>query len=299
MNSFIFGRYIRRDSLIHALDARIKFIIFIMFLVCFFIKKSFVIYFGLFGILILLILIAKLPKNIFLFILKIFLIMFLFLLVFNIISVLIKLPKEKFIAGTQIKDPFFSGEKLKWFRQTVLINAFYFALRVSMVIMLTIILITTTRTIDLTNALTWLLKPLEIVRFPIHIFTMIITLSLRLVTTLIEEANSIMDAQASRGLDFYNGNLKVKIKSLISLLIPLFISIFKRADEMALALESRGYDPYAKRSQYHQTMFKMSDWIKFSIFLLFFGIVMVYLNSSSAIKAVGDVFVLEQIIQLK
>ncbi len=277
MNSFIFGRYIPRDSLVHSFDPRFKFIAFVLILITLFIKKSFVVYFAVLTGFICLLILAKLPWRIFFFLLKIFLLMVVFLLVFNILTNLVQDKNNHGDWNYLVND----SQQWKWFQKTIFIFSFYYALRVTLVVMGTLLLITTTRTVDLTYALTWILRPLRFIRFPVHIFAMIITLSLRLVATLVDEANSIMDAQASRGLDFYNGNLRIKIKALVSLLIPLFVSIFKRADQIALALESRGYNPYSKRTTYHQSFFKRNDWIKFSFLLLCFALTITFLYSSA------------------
>lgn len=126
-------------------------------------------------------------------------------------------------------------------------------------ILLTVILTATTCPDTLTFAIESLLSPLRYVRFPVLIFSTVISLTLRLVPTISEEAQSIMKAQASRGLDFKNGNIKVKIRSLVALLIPLIVSIFHRAEEMALSMESRGYNPQAKRTKFKQFYIRKID----------------------------------------
>lgn len=294
MNSFIFGRYIPRDSLVHSFDPRFKFIAFVLILITLFIKKSFIVYFLVLTGFILLLVLAKLPWRIFFFLLKIFILMFIFLLIFNVVTNLVQ-NQNRHGAWNYIVN---GTKQWKWFQKTIFIFSFYYALRVTLVVMGTLLLITTTRTVDLTYALTWLLRPLRVLRFPVHIFAMIITLSLRLVSTLVDEANSIMDAQASRGLDFYNGNLRIKIKALVSLLIPLFVSIFKRADQIALALESRGYNPYSKRTVYHQSFFKRNDWIKFSLLLLCFALIITFLYSC-AYQTVLENFKMEATLALQ
>ena len=297
MNSFVFGRYIRRNSPLHNFDARVKFICFILFLICVFIKKSFLVYFALCGFLFICFLWAKLPWRILGFLLKILLIMTFFLFLFNLL--ISNIPPAKDFAFAILKE----NEIFHWksFRLTyyAIIITLYYALRVTIVVWATIILVTTTRAVDLTNAIANILKPLRIIKFPNHIFAMIIVLTLRLVTTLVEEANSIMDAQASRGLDFYNGNIKVKIKALISLLIPLLISIFKRADEMALALEARGYNPYGKRTNYHRFVFRKSDYLLFTLFLIFFGLIVSYLFAFDWYDTVQANFVLDDVLNAK
>lgn len=158
-----------------------------------------------------------------------------------------------------------------------IVLTFYYSLRVFLVIFLTVILISTTKPKVLTLSIESLLKPLQKIRFPVHIFAMIISLTLRLVPTLIEEANNILLAQASRGLDFHNSHFRKKIKCLISLLIPLIISIFKRADEMATAMESRGYNPYKKRTKYHQFFLSKINIVLFAVVLAIFCTILVYL----------------------
>lgn len=125
-------------------------------------------------------------------------------------------------------------------------------MRIFLVILLTVLLVTTIRPKELALSIESLLSPLRTIRFPVHIFAIIIALTLRLVPTFIEEARNIMEAQASRGLDFKHSGFFRKITVLISLLIPLISSIFQRANEMAIAMEARGYNPFKKRSAYQQ-----------------------------------------------
>ena len=121
--------------------------------------------------------------------------------------------------------------------------------------MMTNVLTATTKPMDLTNALEWLFFPLSFIKVPIHKFAMAISLALRFVPTLQEETSRIMNAQASRGVDFKQGKIKEKVKSLISLIIPLFMSAFLTSGELADAMEARGYDPDSKR-----TKFKTNRW---------------------------------------
>jgi energy-coupling factor transport system permease protein len=87
---------------------------------------------------------------------------------------------------------------------------------------------------------------------PVHIIALIISIALRFIPTLLEESQRIMKAQASRGVDFKNGNYKSKAKSLITLIIPLFVSAFAKAEDLGNAMETRGYDPYEKRTKYRE-----------------------------------------------
>lgn len=112
------------------------------------------------------------------------------------------------------------------------------------------LMIATTKPTALTRAIEDLLIPLKLIRVKVHIIAMIISIALRFIPTLLEEAQRIMKAQASRGVDFKNGNIKAKIKSLVTLIIPLFVSAFAKAEDLANAMEVRGYDPYQKRIRY-------------------------------------------------
>ena len=117
-------------------------------------------------------------------------------------------------------------------------------------ISLTTILTSTTKPLDLSLAIEDLLSPLKLVKFPVHIFSTIIAIAFRMIPTLLEEASKIMKAQASRGVDYKNGNFKDKIKAIGSLVIPLLVSSFQKAEDLAYAMDARGYDPYQKRTRY-------------------------------------------------
>lgn len=99
----------------------------------------------------------------------------------------------------------------------------------------------TTSPIALTDGIESLLKPLKIIRFPVHELAMMMTIALRFIPTLLEETDKIMKAQMARGADFESGNIIQRAKALVPLLVPLFISAFRRADELAMAMESRCY----------------------------------------------------------
>ena len=258
----IFGKYIFRDSWIHRFDGRFKFASYILLLSLIFLKLNFISYFFLLFFFLFIFCLAKLPK-ILLWKISLFLLFFLFLI--NLINInSSSVTKKGVIWSWNFLALSYSGIAV----------TFYYSLRVFLVILLTVILITTIKPKVLTLSIESLLKPLKLIRFPTHIFSMIISLTLRLVPTLIQEANNIMLAQASRGLDFRNSNLKNKLKALISLLIPLIISIFKCADEMAIAMESRGYDPFKKRTRYQQFILSRCNFLIFGVvFLVFFTII--------------------------
>ena len=132
-------------------------------------------------------------------------------------------------------------------------------MRLVMMIMITMILTATTRPLDLTFALEWYMYPLRVFHFPVSEIAMMLSIALRFIPTLLDDADRIMKAQSSRGVDFKHGKLKEKIVGITSLIIPLFVSSFIRSDELASAMECRGYDPREKRSRYRVYKFYFGD----------------------------------------
>lgn len=126
----------------------------------------------------------------------------------------------------------------------------YIIVRLMLMVIITTILTATTKPLDLTLGIEKLLKPFEAVGLPAHIIAMMISIALRFIPTLIEETQRIMNAQASRGVDLENGSLKEKIMAVLALIVPLFVSAFDRADQLANAMEARGYDPRRPRTRY-------------------------------------------------
>jgi energy-coupling factor transport system permease protein len=132
---------------------------------------------------------------------------------------------------------------------------------------MTTILTATTKPLDLTLGLESLLGPLKKVGFPTHIVAMMISIALRFIPTLLEETERIMKAQASRGVEFSEGTIKEKILAIVSLIIPLFISSFQRAEDLANAMESRNYNPEAPRTRYKQLKWRSTDTISLVVVL--------------------------------
>ena len=142
-------------------------------------------------------------------------------------------------------------------------------LRLVLMISLSMILTATTKPLELTYALEWYLAPLKLIKFPAHEVAMTISIALRFIPTILGEVGRIMKAQSSRGVDFKHGKLSSRFKAIISLIIPLFISAFQRSEELADAMEARGYDPKQKRTRYRKLSFHISD---IFIFLLCGGL---------------------------
>ncbi|OYD27187.1 energy-coupling factor transport system permease protein [Mycoplasma testudineum] len=147
-------------------------------------------------------------------------------------------------------------------------------IRIYTIILVTSLLTYTTKQIFLTKAIEFWIYPLKLLFIPVEIISMIISLALRFIPTLLEEANRIMKAQASRGVDFKNGRLKEKAKALITLIVPLFVTSFNKAEDLAYAMETRGYNPYKARSKYRKLSFKYFDYL---IFIFFVGLLVYFI----------------------
>lgn len=131
--------------------------------------------------------------------------------------------------------------------------------RIITLLILSNLLTLTTKPTELNNGLEKLLFPLTLLKINVSVFTMMISIALRFIPTLINEADKILRAQASRGVDFNEGSLKEKVSQIVSLLIPMFVISYKKADDLANAMEARGYDPDGKRTSINILKFKISD----------------------------------------
>ena len=148
-------------------------------------------------------------------------------------------------------------------------KAGFMVLRILMLIACTLLLTYTTSPILLTDGLERLLRPLKKVRFPVHELSMMMSIALRFIPTLIQETDKIISAQKARGADFDSGNLMQKAKALIPILIPLFLSSFRRAEELAIAMECRCYHGDEGRTSLRQLTMHGRDWgfVVFSVLL--------------------------------
>ncbi|QGZ97406.1 energy-coupling factor transporter transmembrane protein EcfT [Mycoplasma sp. NEAQ87857] len=131
--------------------------------------------------------------------------------------------------------------------------------RIYIMILSMSLLTNTTRPILLTKSIEDVLWPLKLFFIPVHIIAMIISIALRFIPTLLDEAQRIMKAQSSRGVDFRHGNIKDKIQAFTTLIIPLFVSSFAKAEDLGNSMETRGYDPYAVRTRYRKLTFSWRD----------------------------------------
>jgi len=157
-----------------------------------------------------------------------------------------------------------------------LIQATFMALRLIFLIIGTSLLTLTTSPISLTDGIERLLKPFKAIGVPAHELAMMMTIALRFIPTLLEETDKIMKAQMARGADFESGNIMNRAKSLVPLLVPLFVSAFRRADELAMAMEARCYRGGENRTRMKQLKYEKRDLFAMSITLLLLAIIILY-----------------------
>ncbi|MBG9810238.1 cobalt ABC transporter permease [Bacillus endophyticus] len=254
MNNMIIGQYVPGDSFIHRMDPRAKLIIVFFYVAVIFLANNIVSYsiIGLFAILA--VLVSRVPIY---FIIKglkpiLFIIIFTFLLH-------IFMTRE----GEVMADIGF----LKIYEGGV-IQGIYISLRFLFLILLTTLLTLTTTPIEVTDGMETLLHPLKKVRFPVHELALMMSISLRFIPTLMDETDKILKAQTARGVDFSSGPIKDRLKAVVPLLIPLFISAFKRAEELATAMEARGYQGGEGRTKYRQLSWGSIDTMALIIFVI-------------------------------
>lgn len=144
-----------------------------------------------------------------------------------------------------------------------LIQGLFIGIRLIILIMFTSLLTLTTSPIELTDGLEDILKPFARLGVPAHELAMMMTIALRFIPTLLEEAERIMKAQMARGADFESGNMVKRAKSLVPLLVPLFVSAFRRADDLAMAMEARGYRGGEGRTRMRELHLALRDYLAF------------------------------------
>ena len=246
------GQYFPGDTVVHRLDPRTKLLMVILYIVALFLCKGFVSYGVALAFLITAVVLSKIrPKALFKG-LKPLLIIIIFTAVLNLFytdgTVLIKFWIFKIT-------------------REGIYNAFFLVLRIMLLVMGTFLLTYTTSPIALTDGLESLLSPLKKLHFPVHELAMMMSIALRFIPTLIEETDKIISAQKARGADFETGNIFRRAKALIPILVPLFVSAFRRADELATAMECRCYHGGKGRTKLKQLHYRRRD-----VFSLLLGV---------------------------
>ena len=148
-----------------------------------------------------------------------------------------------------------------------LVKGVFFLLRIILIVVLSTLLTISTSTTDINLGLEWVLHPLTFIKVPVAEISMMFSLTLRFIPTLLIETNKIMKAQASRGIDFNEGNFVQKVKQIVTLLIPMFFISITRAEDLANAMEARGYVIGEKRTSVDELKFRARDYISFVVVL--------------------------------
>ena len=245
------GQYFPGNSIIHRLDPRTKLIMLVVYIVALFMASSWLSYALMFGFLAWVIKKSTIPPK-------------------SIVKGM--KPLVMILIFTGVLNLFFTQEGALlvdfWFIKIYsggLSRAVMMVLRILMLITCTFLLTYTTSPIALTDGLEALMNPLKKIKVPVHELSMMMCIALRFIPTLIEETDKIMCAQKARGADFENGSLMERAKALIPILVPLFISAFRRADELATAMECRCYQGGEGRTKMKLLRYHREDIVSFGV----------------------------------
>ncbi len=227
MNNVLLGKYYPIDSIIHKLDARVKIVATTLLLVSLFVTTELIVLPFYLVFIFIMSAVSKVKAKSLIGSLKPLRFLMLFMIIFNLFFY-------------QFGNVIFEYKFITIYDEAVS-RTLFFLTRIVIMVLYSTLLTLTTSPLELAGAIEDLLTPLKKVKFPAHEVGMMISIALRFIPTLFEEMNKVMNAQASRGIDFKNGKMKEKIRGIVSMLIPLFINSLKRADDLANAMEVRGY----------------------------------------------------------
>lgn len=262
MDKLIFGRYVTGDSLIHRLDPRAKLLSTILFVVIIFLANNWMTYLGLTLFVGLGIYLSDIKLSFFINGVKPLIWLILFTVLLQVV----------FTAGDKV---LFSWWVIVISKEGLVNGAFIF-MRFVLIIFMTTLLTLTTMPMSLTEAIEYLLHPGKKIGVPVHEIALMLSIALRFVPTLMDETEKIMNAQRARGIDFGEGNLYNQMKSIVPMLIPLFVSSINRAEELATAMEARGYKGGEGRTKFRQLTWQRRDtyllgvYLAMTIFLIIF-----------------------------
>ena len=258
------GQYFPGNSIIHRLDPRTKLIMLVVYIVALFMASGFVSYLLMFAFLVVVIKVSTIPVKSILKGMKPLVMILIFTGLLNLFF-----TQE----GTLLVDVWVIRIYSGGLSRAVMMMA-----RIMMLITCTFLLTYTTSPIALTDGLEQLMNPLKAIKVPVHELSMMMCIALRFIPTLIEETDKIMCAQKARGADFENGSLMDRAKALIPILVPLFISAFRRADELATAMECRCYQGGEGRTKMKLLRYHREDFVSFGIGVLLVAAVVVLAN---------------------
>ena len=256
MKSITLGQYYPADSILHRLDPRMKVILAVLYIVATFLCKNVLSFAALLLSAIVLILISKIPMKLVLGGIKAILFIMAFTALINVFF-------------TKGETPLVEWRFIHIYAEG-LWQGLFMIVRITVLIVGTGMFLTyTTTPIMLTDALEQLLAPLRVLHVPVHEFAMMMTIALRFIPTLVEETNKIMSAQKARGADFTSGSLISRAKALVPILIPLFVSAFRRADELATAMECRCYHGGTGRTRMTILHYSPKDFVALAVIVVF------------------------------
>lgn len=255
------GQYYQTDSVIHRLDPRVKLVTTLCFIVSLFIVDNWIGYVIAGMFLLAVIRLSKVPFKFMIRGMKAIVFLLLIAVVFNLFLT----PGE----------PLVTLWKLTITKEGVRLASFM-AVRLVFLIMGSSVMTLTTTPNNLTDAIEKLLGPLKVIRVPVHEIAMMMSIALRFIPILLEETDKIMKAQIARGADFESGNLIKKAKSLVPLLVPLFISAFRRANDLAMAMEARCYRGGEHRTKMKPLAYRKRDGIAYGIVVCYLAFCIVF-----------------------
>jgi len=261
-DSLVIGQYFPGNGILYSLDPRTKILSFLFLMIIIFLYKSVLSFIPIFVIILFFIIISKIPFKYVIKGLKPILILLIITIFFHFF----------FTSGEVIFKIFFLKLTYEGLNKGIFIGS-----RLIILIMISSLLTFTTSPLELTKGLEFLTLPFEKLKFPSTEIIMMITIALRFIPVLVEEADRIIVAQVSRGASFDEGNLIKRAKSLIPILVPLFISSFRRAEELAIAMEIRCFQPGKKRTYMKRLNWKKIDTI-FIIFIIIFGLIFLFIR---------------------
>ncbi len=247
LDKLLLGRYLQGDSFIHRLDPRTKFLATFLFIIIVFLANNWLTYFILAIFTMIALLASKIPMSFFWNGVKPLLWVILFTVVLQMV----------FTTGG---DVYVEWAFIKITSYGV-INAIFIFLRFMFIIFISTLMTLTTPPLQIADAMESIMKPLGKIGVPVHEIALMLSIALRFVPTLMDEAQKIMNAQRARGVDFGEGNLFEQMKAIIPILIPLFVSSFNRAEDLATAMEARGYQGGTGRSKYRVLTYGKIDGI--------------------------------------
>ena len=247
LDKLLLGRYLQGDSFIHRLDPRTKFLATFLFIIIVFLANNWLTYFILAIFTMIALLASKIPMSFFWNGVKPLLWVILFTVVLQMV----------FTTGG---DVYVEWAFIKITSYGV-INAIFIFLKFMFIIFISTLMTLTTPPLQIADAMESIMKPLGKIGVPVHEIALMLSIALRFVPTLMDEAQKIMNAQRARGVDFGEGNLFEQMKAIIPILIPLFVSSFNRAEDLATAMEARGYQGGTGRSKYRVLTYGKIDGI--------------------------------------